>query len=274
MQLISAGRPTHIRSWSNARALESVTGLIGCIGDQNFASHALAQMNRLLPVAWWSVFQLYPDAPPRMPLTASFEARDGTMDSWQAYRSSLYQRDETFLEARERAHDAQQVLVHWNAREIPSAHRERIYRRHGLRERLSLFCADEGAWLAVNLYRLEEQALFSDADIDAVGNACAVILSSVQRHLALRPGAGPAATALSALPLRERQVCERMLKGWTHEGISADLQISPATVKTYRDRAFDKLGIRHRNELFALLNGSLDKDRSAGHGRPAEPSRP
>lgn len=264
MQLIPASRPTQLRSWASERALESMTGLIGCIGDPHFAVDALAQMNRLLPVAWWSVFRLYADAPPRMPLTASFEVPDGTMDSWQAYRNSLYQRDETFLEARERTREAQQMLVHWNAREIPAAHRERIYSRHGLRERLSLVCADDGAWLAVNLYRLEEQAGFSDADIDAVGGACAVILSSVRRHLALSPGAEMATTVLSALALRERQVCERVLKGWTHEGIAADLQISPTTVKTYRDRAFHKLGIRHRNELFALLNGSLGNVPGAG----------
>ena len=259
MQLISASRPTDLASWANARALESMAGIIGCIGEQKFASDALAQLNRLLPVAWWSVFQLYPQAPPRMPLTASVAARDGTMDSWGAYRNSLYLRDETFLEARERANGSQQVLVHWNARDIPSAHRERIYSRHGLRERLSLVCQDQGAWLAVNLYRLEEQAPFSDQDIDAVGSACPLILSSVLRHLALTGDAGPLNTALGALPLRERQVCERMLKGWTHEGISADLGISPATVKTYRDRAFDKLGIRHRNELFALVTGHLER---------------
>ncbi|WP_423454961.1 helix-turn-helix transcriptional regulator [Ottowia sp. VDI28] len=259
MQFISASRPTRIRSWTNARALESMAGLIGCIGHPNFAGDALAQVNRLLPVAWWSVFQLYPDAPPCMPLTASFEFPDGTMDSWQAYRKSLYLRDQTFLEARERASGAEQVLVHWNAREIPRAHRERIYSKHALRERLSLVCEDEGAWLAVNLYRREEQPFFSDTDIDTLSGACALILSSVQRHLALNPGSAPTAAALSMLTPRERQVCERMLKGWTHEGISSDLQLSPATVKTYRDRAFEKLGIHHRNELFALLSGHFEK---------------
>ena len=52
---------------------------------------------------------------------------------------------------------------------------------------------------------------------------------------------------------REREVCERMLKGWTYEGIANDLGISAGTVKTFRDRAFDRLGIHHRNELFALV---------------------
>lgn len=234
-----------------------MAGLVGCIGDPNFASGALAQINRFMPIAWWSVFQLHHDTPPCMPLTASFEFPDGTLDSWQAYRKSLYLRDQTFLEAREKASGSQQVIVHWNAREIPRAHRERIYSKHALRERLSLVCENEGAWLAVNLYRREEQPQFSDNEIDAVDSACALILSSVQRHLALSAAASPAATALGVLTPRERQVCERMLKGWTHEGISADLQLSPATVKTYRDRAFEKLGIHHRNELFALMNGFL-----------------
>ena len=259
MQLLSASRPTLIRPWTSARAMESMAGVIGCIGQKNFASEALLQINRLLPVAWWSVFQLFPDAPPCMSLTASFEGSDGPMDSWQAYRKSLYLRDETFQEARERASGSEQVLVHWNAREMRRAHRERIYSKHRLRERLSLVCEDEGAWLAVNFYRLEEQPLFSDADIDNLGGACPLILSSVRRHLDLQPGTSPAAMALSALTPREREVCERMLKGWTYEGIGSDLQVSPATVKTYRDRAFEKLGIHHRNELFALLNGYFEE---------------
>jgi len=40
-----------------------------------------------------------------------------------------------------------------------------------------------------------------------------------------------------------------------YEGIANDLGISSAIVKTFRDRAFDRLGIHHRNELFALFVG-------------------
>jgi DNA-binding CsgD family transcriptional regulator len=34
--------------------------------------------------------------------------------------------------------------------------------------------------------------------------------------------------------------------------VAADLKLSPTTVKTYRDRAFERLGIHHRHQLFAL----------------------
>jgi DNA-binding NarL/FixJ family response regulator len=59
--------------------------------------------------------------------------------------------------------------------------------------------------------------------------------------------------ALAGLSRREREICGRLLRGWTHDGIAADLGLSATTVKTYRDRAFDRLGIHHRNELFARV---------------------
>ena len=146
------------------------------------------------------------------------------------------------------------MVVHWHAQEIPAAHRERIYTRHGLRERLSMVCRDkENGILAVNLYRHEELPSFTDSEIDLVGSAAGVLLSCVQKHLSMVAPRVSSDSLLAHLPRREREVCDRMLKGWTYDGIAADLGLSAGTVKTYRDRAFDRLGINHRNQLFALL---------------------
>lgn len=54
---------------------------------------------------------------------------------------------------------------------------------------------------------------------------------------------------------RELDVCARLLQGMTHEGIATDLGLSVPTVKTYRNRAFARLGIHFRNELFARVLG-------------------
>jgi DNA-binding NarL/FixJ family response regulator len=128
-----------------------------------------------------------------------------------------------------------------------------------------------GPALAVNFYRHVEGIPFSDTDRDRLRAAAQLILACVARHVAigeqLEPrrvgataGAPPAgASCLAGLPRREREVCERLLRGWTHDGIGADLGIGATTVKTYRDRAFERLGIHQRNELFALvLRGSED----------------
>lgn len=56
-----------------------------------------------------------------------------------------------------------------------------------------------------------------------------------------------------ALTARELDVCERLLRGWTYDGIAADLGLGLATVKTYRARAFDRLGLHFKSELFAAF---------------------
>jgi len=256
MQLISLPATSISSTLHDEQSIRAMGGVISCIGDSGFPQDALAQLNRWMPVAWWSVYRLFDDRPPTMYASASFHVPDGTRDSFQVYRDGLYKVDKTFLAARD--HGATQMLVHWHAKEIPHAHRESIYSRHGLTERLSVVCrnADESL-LAVNLYRNDEQPAYSDQEMAAVGNSADLLLSCVLRHVSLSGATPRNDAALGVLTKREREVCERMLKGISYEGIAADLGVSAGTVKTYRDRAFERLGIHHRNELFALISGNL-----------------
>ncbi len=268
MQLIPVASPAaHPPGGPDGVALGALAGVIAAIGEADFGHTALAQLNRWMPLCWWSIYRLRADQPPTVHAAGSCGVRDGTGEAWRDYRAGLYRRDETFAAAREQVQGGQAVLTHWHARELPLAHRQQIYLRHGLRERLSIVQGDaQGGVLAINLYRHQDQAPFSDAAIDAMRLAARPMLACVAKHLVLAgradveaaPGVGTAGvpaslSVLSGLTPREHEVCARLLKGWTHEGIAADLQLSAATVKTYRDRAFRRLGIHHRNELFALV---------------------
>jgi DNA-binding CsgD family transcriptional regulator len=53
---------------------------------------------------------------------------------------------------------------------------------------------------------------------------------------------------------REREVCARAVAGKTIEGTSLELDIRRTSVITYRQRAYQKLGISRINELVALLS--------------------
>ena len=240
-------------------AAEAVAGMVSCIGAPGFSQEGLAQINRWLPVSWWSVFRLYEDAPPSMPASGSYQVADHTAESWREYRNALYRHDETFSAAREHLHQDSPMLVHWHALEIRRSHRERIYTRFGLRERLSAVCGGdaETELLAVNLYRHQDLPPFTDQEIDRFGTAASLVLACVRRHLQLAAAPSRPSLAMNQLTRREREVCDRMLKGWSYDGIAADLGLSAGTIKTYRDRAFDRLGIHHRNELFALAFGNL-----------------
>jgi len=263
MQLISLDKTNSCSGFSDgARAEEALVGIIGSIGDDRFGSEALAQLNRLMPLCWWSIYRLFDDQPPVLDASGSFAMADGTRDSWNVYRASLYRRDETFASAREQLRESDALVLHWHATEFSARHRSAIYARHGLRERLSIVTpADDRGLMSVNLYRNEEQRAFSDAEIEAIRTFGRPLLAAVKRHLSLFERTRGDESPLRALTGRERDVCDRILKGWTHEGIAVDLRLSPATVKTYRDRAFERLGIRHRSELFALISGRLTRSR-------------
>lgn len=87
------------------------------------------------------------------------------------------------------------------------------------------------------------------------------MLALTRKHLALTlaTGAPPEAPRAQLARLchglteRELDLCERLLRGLTHDGVAADLGLSASTVKTYRNRAFNRLGIHFRSELGALL---------------------
>jgi len=57
---------------------------------------------------------------------------------------------------------------------------------------------------------------------------------------------------LAVLSARERTVCLGILAGRTADAIARDLNLAPSTVVTYRKRAYDKLGVASRADLFAV----------------------
>lgn len=153
----------------------------------------------------------------------------------------------------------------------------------------------DGSVFAVNFYRHQHQRAFSDRQISAFESVAPVLLALTRKHIDLShphtalvapwheadragtalalpadPGQAPQhALAADGLPVlrmrlvrlqaeltdRELDVCARLLQGMTHEGIATDLGLSVPTVKTYRNRAFARLGIHFRNELFARVLG-------------------
>jgi two-component system, NarL family, response regulator NreC len=72
------------------------------------------------------------------------------------------------------------------------------------------------------------------------------------RHLrAGRPGSDGAGS-VELLSGREREVLMRTAEGFTAVEIGEQLQISPKTVDTYRQRMMEKLNLHHRSELVRL----------------------
>lgn len=82
------------------------------------------------------------------------------------------------------------------------------------------------------------------AAVRAVARGERAVSPVVAKRLAETQGQEP-------LTARELQVLERMRTGGTNARIGAELGIGPATVKTYVQRIFDKLGVRDRTSAVA-----------------------
>jgi DNA-binding CsgD family transcriptional regulator len=115
----------------------------------------------------------------------------------------------------------------------------------------------------VNFYRTTAQGRFARAQITRLMQLSPAIGAAVARHFQgqAEPDRDPfgklAGLFASRAPLtrltgREKEVCLRILAGFSSEAISADLGIGLHSTLTYRKRAYDKLGISSQNELFAI----------------------
>lgn len=77
-----------------------------------------------------------------------------------------------------------------------------------------------------------------------LAQAPAPLLPEVQARLA---------QAYPALTVREREICARTLTGQTARAIGEELALGVSTVLTYRQRAYQKLGMSKSNELLAAI---------------------
>ncbi len=142
--------------------------------------------------------------------------------------------------------------------ELPDPRWREQYQRTRLAERLSLLVplaspmatpeADATpAWVFFNAYRPQGCALplaQANAALQRRGPALAAV---VRRHLALRP-----VSPFEGLSVRERQVIDAVLAGQSAKESARDLGLSPTSIATYRQRAFEKLGINRQVQLFQL----------------------
>lgn len=236
--------------------------LAGSLGAPAFPDLALESLAAAVPIAYVTAYRKVDDAPVAMRFSASLRAPDVTARCWRIYRDGPYRRDHA-LDAASAVANHGLGWCHLTADGIEDRrHRVDVYERHGLIDRLSLVepCGARG-WFALNFFRVADQGHFGDRDFAALEAIAPLVMALARRHAELvaprtatRDERLARSTAtLSALGLtpRESAVCSRLAIGMTYDGIAIDLGIAVTSAKTYRNRGFERLGIRNRHELMA-----------------------
>lgn len=241
--------------------------LIDALGEPDFGHSLIARLNDLVEVDFFSVYQLDVRETPRMFLSSSRSGHDVSDDCFRSYQKRLHTQDHTFDGAKALLREGPVAMTYAHQSHFAPPHRAAIYSRHGIQDRLSVVCrADGGLVLATNFYRFERQPMFGSSDVDAIQSVARSVAACVTKHISLAAGMRPApapdigaltrelAASCPRLTARELDVCAGLLLGRTYDGIAADLGLSVATVKTYRARAYDKLGINFRSQLFGIAS--------------------
>ena len=293
-QWLPSAPPASGQQSTSGPAGQALAGMVHRLGEPGFAPGLLEDLAPVLPAASWSVYRTGQRCKPTLFMSASRGVPDTTQDCWWAYLSGPYRKDRTWGRAFDDHTPIEPLtrLCHVTATEVEGEHRARVYDAHGVAERVSVVDYEsDGSVFAVNFYRHQHQKPFRDGQIGDFEAVAPVLLALARKHIRLarpsvwsmqdggqqvlpppddREAVLPALVALpQGLPaLRERllrlhhdltdrelDVCARVLQGMTHEGIASDLGLGVPTVKTYRNRAFARMGIHFRNELFAKVLG-------------------
>ena len=249
-----------------------ISPLINALGEPDFAHRLVNRVNELISVDFFSVYQVQTQNKPHMFLSSSRSGHDVSFDCFRSYRQNLHVHDHTFDDAIRRLATSSPAMVYTHNSHFAPAHRAAIYSRHGIQDRVSVVSkADDGLVLATNFYRFEHQSAFEENDIDDLQLVARSVANCVSKHIrlttSLRSNSAAALNRMAeqlsefcpGLSARELQVCTGLLLGRTYAGIAADMGVTLATAKTYRARAFDKLGINFRSQLFAIATGLINQ---------------
>lgn len=247
--------------------------LMRSLGTPDFGRTVLGSVASAIDAGSMCAYRIGRHAAPTRYCSASRESHDRTGSCWNAYRDGIYRADETFDELADRlldvTGDGACAIAHMTVEDVRyRPHRERIYDHHALLARLTVAGREpNGELLAVNFYHHCSQGYFADRVLARFETVAAPVLAAVRRHHAwVQPSStmraidriadfeARLASRAPTLTVRERAVCARLLAGMLYSGIADDLGISLPTVKTYRARAFERLGLHFRNQLFALVD--------------------
>ncbi len=242
---------------------DRIAGLIEAIGSTGFAERFLAAMQSAIDVDLCSAFAADSEGKLRLLLTAGEHpyipgfAVQASLD----YAQIHWRSDVEGRRLRGSKQRLKPLVVRQSASEIADpAYRHACYERGEIGERVTIH-APHGAILFANGYRMAGRGPASPSEMDRLEQLAPTLLAAAATHDRIQAGHTSAVPdereiirllMQRSLSAREAEVCAGLIAGRTHTEIGSTVQLSPATIITYRRRAYAKLGVSDRRALVRL----------------------
>jgi DNA-binding CsgD family transcriptional regulator len=240
-----------------------ITPVVLAIGRPVFPQALIGALRRFANVGHCMVFSLREEGAARCLLDIGNIpiGRDLGVAYSEHFHAADPNRDAILSEA---ASLAQIVLPTFARRMYSDSYRKLFFDDSGIVDKFATAIWVEGACVYVNFYRIRSQGRFAPEEIERLKRIAPAVSATVARHFQELPApdhdpgqmlAQLMATGapFDALTGRERDVCRRIVLGFSSEAISTELGISLHSTLTYRKRAYQKLSICSQNELFGMV---------------------
>ena len=255
--------------------LAALTRIVQAMGSDNFADELLAFLNMVTPVDSCVVFTHAPEAGTGHLFTHGRMDEDLAESLARDYVERFHTEDPNFPALSTPATGEHLSPLALDADYDP-AYRNYFFDRVGLVDKAAAIGRLEVGSVYCNFYRMSGSGRYSPGERLRLDQVLPIVTSLIGRHYEFVRARHPEdekhstrslvhnvistkTETFEVLTERERQVCSRILLGYTSVGIGLDLDIAPSSVATYRRRAYEKLGISSQNELFALCLAATER---------------
>src|SRR6202050_3343707 len=233
--------------------------VVNSIGTDSYGDVCFAMLERALNAEHWALFRFRSGSPLKCVATASKRDKAAAKENCERFVGHCYSVDPSVKVASTRL--SAPTLTKMAIDDIEDPQYRQCFELTHVQERVSIF-------------RGPRKASFSALEMNHFAALAKLLLATAQKHEMLvdQQTSFPRHLNIEGierllklrspeLSTRECEVCARAVAGKTIEGTSLDLDIKRTSVITYRQRAYQKLGISRTNELVALLS-NLHAERS------------
>jgi DNA-binding CsgD family transcriptional regulator len=244
---------------------DTFAGAVSALGTTEYGRACFRVFEQSFDVDHWALFRYQPPQPVKCIATASRAFEAAAEKNVDFFLSRCYRFDPSLIAFKEQ-HTERPCLIKMAISDIDDAQYRHCFEVTNVRERLSFFAADRTDLLQLCIYRATPNQTFSGPEMNLFATLARLVIATALKHEEL---ADTAATARGQLDIgslerrlgdlemglsrRERQVCARAVAGRTIEATATELEIRKTSVITYRQRAYQKLGISKQSDLLALV---------------------
>ena len=245
---------------------ESLARVIHAVGSPGYDTACCTLLAQLLGVDRWTLFRRSHDTSISCMAWASHTKVEAVRASVDKFLGRCHSVDPSMAMLSRQPH-RNPCMIKISISDIKDRQYRECFESTEVEQRLSYFTRTPLGLYQLSVFYGPGRNAFTRAEMDLFATIADLIMATALQHeersKAAADPTGPLTVPLlqerlakhaAGLSERECEVCARAIAGMTIEGTALDLDIAKTSVITYRQRAYQKLGISSLNELVALLH--------------------